>query len=195
MKLLAYLKGYIPDLPFLWWISIIVVVITVGMIMQKVGIKQKMTFRQYGATLLLVAYVLLFFMSAVLVREAKMEARYNLVFLWTYKAWLFDGLYFLPEIVGNIIMMIPFSIFLPIFFSYWISRSDHQMCVTLFTGILISIMIEMAQYLLHRGLADIDDIFNNAVGVLVGFLLQWLAMVICNWCKKITNLLGGTMEM
>ena len=72
---------------------------------------------------------------------------------------------FIVNIFGNVLLFCPFG---------WLGlciNKFHQFApVTIFFLISITI-IESAQYLTGRGVADIDDIFLNTIGMLIGFLL------------------------
>ncbi|MEG1592733.1 MAG: VanZ family protein, partial [Chryseobacterium sp.] len=51
-----------------------------------------------------------------------------------------------------------------------IKKFNRFLPVTLFFLVAISI-IESAQYITGRGVADIDDVFLNTLGMLIGFIL------------------------
>ncbi|WP_414626429.1 VanZ family protein [Lactobacillus delbrueckii] len=48
-----------------------------------------------------------------------------------------------------------------------------------FLGVLSSVTIEILQFLLMTGVSDIDDVFFNACGVLLGYGLYFLLGQIC----------------
>ena len=73
-----------------------------------------------------------------------------------------DNYYFYTELVGNIIIFIPFPFFLTSIFrvrDYWKA--------VLFTC-SISFIIECFQYILDIGVADINDLVLNALGGIIG---------------------------
>ena len=41
-------------------------------------------------------------------------------------------------------------------------------------GIVCSILIEMVQYITRLGKLQVDDIFNNVVGMLLGYVMGWV---------------------
>ena len=41
----------------------------------------------------------------------------------------------------------------------------------LLIGLLVSIVIEGSQFMWHRGVFDVDDLFNNTVGALIGGMI------------------------
>lgn len=72
--------------------------------------------------------------------------------------------YFIINFLGNILIFVPFGFFLPIIF-----RKMDSLKRVLFTGFAISLFIEIIQFPLYRG-TDIDDLWLNTSGVLVGYL-------------------------
>lgn len=69
-------------------------------------------------------------------------------------------------IVGNILLFIPAGILLPVFFDKM--RSCKK---TVAFGLAVSVCIELVQYVFHRGLCELDDVFNNTLGCLLGYCL------------------------
>lgn len=76
------------------------------------------------------------------------------------------------NLVGNILLLLPLGFFLPTLWSKF--RSFRK---TLFIGILSSLSIETAQYILaYIGLSigrasDIDDVILNSIGVIFGYIV------------------------
>lgn len=68
------------------------------------------------------------------------------------------------QIILNIILFIPFGFMFPII---------HQKLskATIAFGVLLSLAIEIMQYITGRGLADIDDLINNALGAVIGYFI------------------------
>ena len=84
--------------------------------------------------------------------------------------WLFAGIRVVrPEllegIILNILLFIPFGYILPLN----CMKVDQWWKVTL-AGLLISMFIEVMQLVLHRGFADVDDLINNTIGALIGWV-------------------------
>lgn len=68
------------------------------------------------------------------------------------------------NILLNIAMGIPLGILLPCVFQ----KMKHWW-LTYATGLLLTIFIEVTQLVTHRGIFEIDDIFNNTLGCIIGF--------------------------
>ncbi|MGD1320768.1 VanZ family protein [Chryseobacterium sp. 2R14A] len=72
---------------------------------------------------------------------------------------------FIINIIGNIFVFSPFG-----WLGLCIRRFDKFIPATFSFLIIISI-IETLQYFSGRGVADIDDIFLNTIGMLIGFVI------------------------
>lgn len=68
------------------------------------------------------------------------------------------------QIILNIILFIPFGFLFPII-------QPKLSKATITYGVLLSLAIEIMQYITGRGLADIDDLINNALGAVIGYLI------------------------
>lgn len=82
---------------------------------------------------------------------------------------------FLINIFGNILAFLPFGFFRPI-----IGRRRHSFIRTLIQGFLFSLIIEIIQISLNVGSFDVDDIFLNTVGCIIGYILFVLFYMICD---------------
>lgn len=77
--------------------------------------------------------------------------------------------YFVINIVGNILMFVPFGFFLPLLWKKWQSWKK----ILLF-GLLLPVLIETFQLFLYR-FVDVDDVILNFIGINIGyFLFRWL---------------------
>lgn len=72
---------------------------------------------------------------------------------------------FLINIVGNIFVFSPFG-WLGLYF-----KKFNKLLSTTFYFLLIITFVETLQYITGRGVADVDDIFLNTFGMLIGFIL------------------------
>ena len=77
---------------------------------------------------------------------------------------------FLINIFGNIFVFVR-----PI-----IGRRRHSFIRTLIQGFLFSLIIEIIQISLNVGSFDVDDIFLNTVGCIIGYILFVLFYMICD---------------
>ncbi len=79
---------------------------------------------------------------------------------------------FLKSMVMNTVLFIPLSLF---GCSLFRCRSSKRMgMIFIVSGIGLSLLIEILQYLLALGQADVDDVICNTIGLLIGYLLYRL---------------------
>lgn len=71
--------------------------------------------------------------------------------------------YFLINFLGNIMLFIPFGIFIPLLWKVSIKK-------VILIGFCSSLFIEVSQLLLTRG-TDVDDLMLNTIGVVLGLVL------------------------
>ena len=76
---------------------------------------------------------------------------------------LFTRDYFETMDILNVIMLVPFGFFVPLLYKNW----NHLGKITLLGGSL-SLLIEFSQLLTTR-FPDVDDLFYNALGAVVGY--------------------------
>lgn len=77
----------------------------------------------------------------------------------------------LEGIILNILLFVPFGYLLPLIWS----KADRWWKVTLL-GFSISLIIELLQLFTRLGYADVDDLSNNTVGALIGYVLYKLIL-------------------
>ena len=71
---------------------------------------------------------------------------------------------FLYPLVGNIVWFVPLGWLLPVLFTRW--RKASAVALTAF---LLSLGIEVSQWILATGVADVDDILFNVIGGMLGY--------------------------
>jgi len=82
--------------------------------------------------------------------------------------WLFGG---------NIGWFVPFGFMLPLMWRRF--KGWHVIGM----GSAFSLTIEVTQYFTRRGVAELDDLILNTLGVAIGYLLYWLIFVRCRHIK------------
>ncbi len=94
--------------------------------------------------------------------------RYNLlpfkeiIRFWTYRYQIGAAATF-ANLAGNIIIFIPFGFFLPL------ASKFRSLATTVFFSFILSLGVEMAQFISHVGSFDIDDLILNTLGGLIGY--------------------------
>jgi Glycopeptide antibiotics resistance protein len=90
------------------------------------------------------------------------------VFADTYREVFVNGRvnYFIINFLGNVIMFAPIGFFVPLL---WDVRARN----VILTGFLYSFAVEFSQLFIGRG-TDVDDLWLNTLGTLLGFLIYKL---------------------
>lgn len=103
-------------------------------------------------------------------REPTGFTRMNLDLFWSYRTVLeTHSSKVMVEIICNIAMCIPFGIMIPL-----LLRWTRNFFVFLLCDVAFTVFIESVQYITTRGLFELDDIFNNALGGIIGYLVFYL---------------------
>lgn len=117
----------------------------------------------------LIGFMFLVFTEAVLIRNSG-ELRYELVPFWSWRVafrkWPLtrSGREMLQQILLNIAVFIPIGLLL--------GRKVGWKSILI--GMGYSLIIEITQLVMHRGLFEIDDIIHNTLGTVIGFGLYVL---------------------
>ncbi len=120
---------------------------------------------------ILVPYMFLVLAATVLTRDAGETAKYNLRLFWSYgSAFRYQK----NQILANVVMFVPIGILLGFEKKRW----------SVVYGVLLSILIEFTQLITHRGMFELDDVFHNAVGLMIGFLCATGIKQIVMFTKK-----------
>lgn len=75
----------------------------------------------------------------------------------------------LINLAGNIVAFAPFGFFLPM-----LTRVGRNLFSCVFVSALFSLLVEAVQLVTKVGAFDVDDIFLNAIGGLLGYLCFYL---------------------
>lgn len=66
----------------------------------------------------------------------------------------------LRQILFNVLLYVPFGV--------TVSALNKRAWIPIMTGIILLVLMEVLQYLSALGIADIDDVASNTIGVLIG---------------------------
>jgi glycopeptide antibiotics resistance protein len=130
-----------------------------------------------------IVYLLAVIYLAFLVREPTPTYRYSLkLFDAASRSLEFGGVFIsgllsgnvktlgwssLKGIVLNILLFIPFGYLIPV---VW-PQKEWFWWKILLLGLVTSFCIEITQLVTRLGFADVDDLMNNTVGAVIGYLL------------------------
>ena len=73
------------------------------------------------------------------------------------------------NIILNILLFVPLGFLLPMY-----SKKLKKIYKVVSIGFLITVLIETMQYITKIGIFEIDDIFNNTIGVLIGYCIYMI---------------------
>lgn len=132
--------------------------------------------RRIGLSLL-IPYLFLVFAVTVFLRAPSTSSNIVLEPFQSYRQYLIDDFTWF-EIRANILLFIPAGILLPM-----VIRKPFFLPVI--AGIGCSVVIELIQFVTHRGLCETDDVISNTIGLLIGFGAFWLAKAIVILIKHI----------
>ena len=168
-NILRYKLQYIMlnlHIPTYYYVLAIVIILLVWFIKRRISIA------------LLIGYCFLILSATVLARSSHVLYRCELIPFVTYKKALYSA-DFRWEIISNVIMFIPIGFLVP--FSIKKSVSLVRLFfLTILYGLLISIGIEILQFITKKGLAETDDLISNSIGIAIGFTCSVLMKLITN---------------
>lgn len=142
--------------------------------------------QQIISLLFFLANCLILFTVTVVIRPAYYQQAHLRTF-WSYGKWLSGDWKTGVQILGNIAMFVPAGFFLAAGLQENTSRPPggkklqgrkykcvnniRSVLIVLLSSLLFSLLIEILQFVLMRGLFECDDILNNCLGAVMGWVL------------------------
>lgn len=74
---------------------------------------------------------------------------------------------FYRSMLMNIFLFVPFGLFAPFSLSDKL-KTNRKILLTVFAAVLLSVAVEILQYLFCKGRSETDDVLCNAFGALIG---------------------------
>lgn len=115
--------------------------------------------RRHIVILSLIAYIAVFFSVAVAFRESSDKC---IIRLDLFKGLNNPGPDGYRDLILNIVCFIPLGMLVGLLFE------RYRLAKALLAGLLFSLTIEFSQLIWHRGVFDVNDLFNNALGAVIG---------------------------
>ncbi len=145
-----------------------------------VTVKKKKAVR-LGARVFFYLYIIIMFYFVLLSERYGRETGYqtshvNLVLFkeiqrfWNYRHLLSPEAV-ITNLFGNIFAFSPFGFMIPI-----ISKKAKGVIAAVFSTFMFSLLIESCQLVMKVGVFDVDDLFLNTVGGLIGYLAYWVSL-------------------
>ena len=136
-------------------------------------------FMRNASWCLLTAYLFLSLCATIFFREETAEVRFNLHLFRCYSAIYYKVM---AENILNILF------FVPIGFLVGFAKKKKNVLLILCLGAGMSVAIEIIQLLSKRGVCNIDDVFHNTLGCLLGYgFYQLCRIIISKNCVKIIH--------
>lgn len=156
---------YFQRVDTLWWIILAAgFALSVNHYRQKYILDKKNIFEAL-AGITWWTYMLFLMIFTVFIRLPNNEYSAYLVPFWSYVELIHThNTELLFEIIGNILIFIPFGFLLPICGI----KGKKELWVTILTGFIFSLSLEILQFITKLGTFEFDDIFNNLLGVIIG---------------------------
>lgn len=180
-KFTNFLKSYITSVKPVYLIICIIIFITLTVV--SIYLKKKHNTENVKLFTLTVLPVYLFavYSSLVFSRATYPTYNYSLIPFYSYYQTIKGIEKLTMEIIGNIIMLMPVGILLPF------NLKKDKFKTTLIIGFLITFSIEFMQLIFKRGLFETDDLIDNTLGVVLGYLIYKIICTIIKKQKRKTN--------
>ena len=139
-------------------------------------------------------YYYLLYLYTIVFRPQYSKPQYELALFWSYRRALSGSAYLWIEIILNYVLFIPIGLLLPVLIKHKETggqkyrrknrgkraqekrnrgctgtKNGYAFAITVLTGILTSLSIEISQLCFRRGLFEWDDIIGNTVGTIIGY--------------------------
>lgn len=140
--------------------------------------------------ILFIAYTVFIIYYAVLSKEASDSRRLELRFMWAYREMLTGHPEWKEDVgynIKNVLFFIPFGFLFPNIYTLRLPKllESRRWLTVLLSGALLSLFIELSQYIFCLGLCELDDVICNGLGALIGY---WLFIL---FNHKLTSLFIG----
>lgn len=140
----------------------LVVLVAIRISYLKINSEKFIFYKEFG-NLIFVIYVMLLF-ELLTSTEMNTNSGYNLVPFTEIFRYQMGTHLFMINVIGNICIFIPFGYFVSMYIKA--SKLSH----ILFISLITSLTVEMVQLQIGRSF-DIDDVFLNVAGSIIGFIL------------------------
>ena len=133
---------------------------------------------------LLIFYSVTVITSTILSRPIEAAREVNTDLFWSWRRALLGIPHGILMVVENILLLMPVTFLLP-----FINKERFRAVPTIFLGFLFSLGIEVSQFVFCKGLFELDDLVNNTIGVVIGYVLARMVLrgreaCFCRQAKK-----------
>ena len=132
---------------------------------KKLGGKRSLSKSKFFLVSLLTGYVIMVMGVTFLSRGSNYQGSVDVALFTSYReAWYVFSVRHWQYVYLNIFMFVPFGILLPLLHARF-----RKAGWTIGMAALFTLTIESAQYLTRFGIFEVDDLFNNLLGGIIGF--------------------------
>lgn len=124
---------------------------------------------------LIVLYIYVILQHSFFSRPPGSRTSVNFIFLGTWGGSAQSKAY----VIENILMFLPYGILLPML----IKRLWHNGWLCIISAMMLSILLEAAQYMTSRGFCQLDDVVMNTIGAVIGWGILYIVRGITGICK------------
>lgn len=126
------------------------------------------------ASILLVGWAALTIFVTIFRSEPMLAAQWNLhLFLAWREAWQRFTLQIWLNVLLNVALFVPLGMLLP-----FLGKLFRRWYAALAAGFLTSLAVELTQLITHRGMCDVDDLFTNTLGAVLGWCLAMFPLTL-----------------
>ena len=123
------------------------------------------------AGLLFVEYVFLIYCLTVICRKvSEGTTGHNFTLFWSYEAIKNGRVDLAAENIMNVVIFVPVGILTALVIYSKLKLFKTGLFI-IALGLFISSSIEAMQFFLKRGFSELDDVFHNTLGCLIGFMI------------------------
>ena len=127
---------------------------------------------RYMKLLLLSEWVFLILWTCLIIRASSAERRINLIPLSSYFD-IAEHKYLMEAAAINVLNVI---LFIPVGLLLDLGFREMTWKMVLLSGLCLSLLVELLQFIFKRGLCEVDDVLHNLLGCIVGFALYKLSI-------------------
>lgn len=168
-----WLNPRIPVEYVLFSFLILSIAIVIGMLMVKGG-----KLKGYVLKALFLEYYFLVLCSTVICRVSGEERLIELMPFWKYPD-IWYGVDYpadLLEVLLNIALFLPIGLLL--------GGMGRNFKTVFLSGVILSCVIEVSQFVFYRGLCETDDVIHNTLGCIIGYLVYLCLLKVKRGCFK-----------
>lgn len=149
----------------IFWLIITTFIGLVSYVFFRKGIIKLLTFLSISVLAFYLSFVATI---TIIARIPSSNARFSFILFWSYNAIANGEVELISEIIWNIVLFIPIGLLL-----MFLLTCKCKSIITVAIGILLSVIIELLQLFLHRGLFEFDDIIHNALGTFIAVIFYF----------------------